>query len=126
MMSGIQQAATADTGSAADKAYDLTRRAILDLTFSPGSTLSEALLVAQIGASRTPIRQALQRLEHEGLVRVFPQRGTVVAPLDLQGFRLQPPKRRPRPNVRMSRSSPMRSMRSVVPSATAKTRIFSA
>ena len=87
MKAGIQQAPTADTGSAADKAYDLTRRAILDLTFPPGSTLSEALLVAQIGASRTPIRQALQRLEHEGLVRVFPQRGTVVAPLDLQGFR---------------------------------------
>lgn len=77
----------ADTGSASDKAYDLTRRAILDLTFPPGSTLSESLLVQQIGASRTPIRQALQRLEHEGLVRVFPQRGTVVAPLDLQGFR---------------------------------------
>jgi DNA-binding GntR family transcriptional regulator len=87
MKIGMQQTATADTGSAADKACDLTRRAILDLTFPPGSTLSEAVLVAQIGASRTPIRQALQRLEHEGLVRVFPQRGTVVAPLDLQGFR---------------------------------------
>ena len=87
MRSGIQHSPAADTGSASDKAYDLTRRAILDLTFPPGSTLSEALLVGQIGTSRTPIRQALQRLEHEGLVRVFPQRGTVVAPLDLQGFR---------------------------------------
>jgi DNA-binding GntR family transcriptional regulator len=77
----------ADTGSAADRAYGLTRNAILDLTFPPGSTITETALAAQIGASRTPIRQALQRLEHEGLVRVFPQRGTVVAPLDLQGFR---------------------------------------
>lgn len=85
MMNGAQL--SADTGSAAERAYDLTRRAILDLTFAPGSTLSESRLVEQIGASRTPIRQALQRLEHEGLVRVFPQRGTVVAPLDLQGFR---------------------------------------
>jgi GntR family transcriptional regulator, rspAB operon transcriptional repressor len=77
----------ADTGSASDRAYGLIRQAILDLTFLPGSALSESVLVDQIGVSRTPVRQALQRLEHEGLVRVFPQRGTVVAPLDLQGFR---------------------------------------
>jgi DNA-binding GntR family transcriptional regulator len=77
----------ADIGSASDRAYGLVRQAILDLTFLPGSALSEAGLVEQIGVSRTPVRQALQRLEHEGLVRVFPQRGTIVAPLDLQGFR---------------------------------------
>jgi DNA-binding GntR family transcriptional regulator len=73
--------------SAADGAYKLIRQAILDLTFLPGSTLSESALVEQIGMSRTPIRQALQRLEHEKLLRIFPQRGTVVAPLDMSGFR---------------------------------------
>ena len=77
----------ADTGSASDRAYRLVRKAILDLTFPPGSTLSESGLVDQIGASRTPIRQALQQLEHEQLLRIFPQRGTIVAPLDMQGFR---------------------------------------
>ena len=76
-----------DGGSAAERAYELIRRAILDLTFLPGSTLSEAALVEQIGVSRTPVRQALQRLEHEQLVRIFPQRGTIVAPLDLARFR---------------------------------------
>ncbi|MEJ1160449.1 GntR family transcriptional regulator [Prosthecomicrobium sp. N25] len=76
-----------DAGTAADRAYRLIRRAILDLTFLPGSTLSESALVDQIGVSRTPIRQALQRLEHENLVRILPQRGTVVAPLDMAGFR---------------------------------------
>ena len=76
-----------DAGSAAERAYRLVRRAILDLTFPPGSTLSEAALVDQIGVSRTPVRQALQRLEHEQLVKVFPQRGTIVAPLDMAGFR---------------------------------------
>jgi DNA-binding GntR family transcriptional regulator len=76
-----------DAGSAADRAYRLIRQAILDLTFLPGSTLSESALVEQIGVSRTPIRQALQRLEHEQLLRIFPQRGTVVAPLDMEGFR---------------------------------------
>lgn len=75
-----------DAGSAADRAYKLVRKAILDLTFLPGSTLSESALVEQIGASRTPIRQALQRLAQEGLLRIFPQRGTVVAPLDMAGF----------------------------------------
>lgn len=76
-----------EAASAAHRAYGLIRRAILDLTFLPGSALSETALVDQLGVSRTPIRQALQRLEHEQLLRVFPQRGTVVAPLDLQGFR---------------------------------------
>lgn len=76
-----------EAGSAADRAYKLIRRAILDLTFLPGTTLSESALVDQIGVSRTPVRQALQRLEHENLVRIFPQRGTVVAPLDMAGFR---------------------------------------
>jgi DNA-binding GntR family transcriptional regulator len=76
-----------DVGSAAERAYRLIRRAILDLTFAPGSALSEAALVDQIGVSRTPVRQALQRLEHDQLVKVFPQRGTIVAPLDMAGFR---------------------------------------
>jgi len=76
-----------DSGSAAERAYKLIRQAILDLTFLPGSALSETALVEQIGVSRTPIRQALQRLEHEQLVRIFPQRGTTVAPLDIAGFR---------------------------------------
>jgi DNA-binding GntR family transcriptional regulator len=71
----------------ADLVYRRMRAAILDLTFLPGSALSESALVQRIGVSRTPIRQALQRLEQEQLVRIFPQRGTVVAPLDLQSFR---------------------------------------
>lgn len=74
-------------GSAADGAYRLIRQAILDLTFLPGTSLSESALVDQIGVSRTPIRQALQRLEQEQLLRIFPQRGTIVAPLDMASFR---------------------------------------
>jgi DNA-binding GntR family transcriptional regulator len=76
-----------DVGSTYDRAYRLIRNAIMDLTFLPGSTLSESVLVEQIGVSRTPVRQALQRLAHEQLVRIFPQRGSVVAPLDMVGFR---------------------------------------
>lgn len=76
-----------DSRSAADRAYVLLRQAILDLTFLPGSFLSEAALVDQIGVSRTPIRQALQRLEQEQLIRIFPQRGSAVAPLNLQSFK---------------------------------------
>jgi DNA-binding GntR family transcriptional regulator len=76
-----------ESGSSASRAYKLIREAILDMTFPPASALSEAVLVEQIGVSRTPIRQALQRLEQENLVRIFPQRGTTVAPLDMTGFR---------------------------------------
>src|SRR5436309_2702257 len=46
--------------------------------FQPGERISELPLVARLGASRTPIRLALDRLAHEGLLEVFPSGGFVV------------------------------------------------
>ena len=63
------------------------REAIVSLTMLPNERISENTLVRQIGVSRTPIREALQRLEREGLVVIRPQRGTYVAPLDMQAIR---------------------------------------
>jgi DNA-binding GntR family transcriptional regulator len=59
------------------------REAIIRLDLSPGTTLSRANLASQFGVSSTPIRDALMRLEEEGLVDVFPQHATVVSPIDL-------------------------------------------
>ena len=65
-----------------DEAYARLRDAILDGTLEPGEQLKDAELSAWLGLSRTPIREALARLEEYGLVESAPNRYTRVAPLD--------------------------------------------
>ncbi len=62
-----------------ERAYRIIRENIINLRFPPGSILNEKDLVEQIGASRTPIREALSRLEQDQLVVILPQRGSFVA-----------------------------------------------
>jgi DNA-binding GntR family transcriptional regulator len=64
--------------SAADRAYEHVRHQILTGELKSGSILSEAELGAEIGMSRTPVRQGLQLLLEEGLVDVGPRRQLVV------------------------------------------------
>lgn len=52
---------------------------IIEGTFRPGEPLSEQWLVEQVGASRTPVREALRGLARDGLVRLVPGRGAFVA-----------------------------------------------
>jgi DNA-binding GntR family transcriptional regulator len=68
---------------AAGAAYAWLRREVLSARLLPGQTLSENEIAAQLGVSRTPVREAIIRLESEGLLNVRPQVGTVVAPIDL-------------------------------------------
>jgi DNA-binding GntR family transcriptional regulator len=65
-----------------DEAYARLRDAILDGTLEAGEQLRDAELSAWLGISRTPIREALARLEECGLVKSAPNRYTRVAPLD--------------------------------------------
>ena len=53
-------------------------RAIVELRLHPGEQLRERRLAEQMGVSKTPIREALVRLEKEGLVTVAPYRGAIV------------------------------------------------
>ena len=64
-------------------AYESLRAEILSLQLAPGLDLDEAGLVARLGLSRTPVREALIRLAADGLVVLLPNRGARVAPLDL-------------------------------------------
>ena len=70
-----------DTG--AEQAYWRLRDMILRTELKPGSALVEADLVERTGFSRTPIRDALHRLVHEGLVEIIPRRGTFVTPVTI-------------------------------------------
>ena len=69
---------------AAPQVFERLREMIVSLTLPPGSALSRAALAAQFGVSSTPIRDALMRLEEEGLVDVFPQHATVVSRIDVR------------------------------------------
>jgi len=65
-----------------DVVYDLLRERILRYDFAPGQRLDLPELEATLQISRTPLKNALTRLEAEGLVEVQPRRGTFVAPLN--------------------------------------------
>ncbi len=67
--------------------YQTLRRAILTNTFEPGYRLMEMKLAAQLGVSRTPVREAIQLLERESLVRQIPHKGVVVAGITLKQLR---------------------------------------
>jgi DNA-binding GntR family transcriptional regulator len=59
--------------------YERLRRAILDGRMPAGSPLREAHIAKDFGISRSPLREALHRLEEEGLAEKIPYRGTYVA-----------------------------------------------
>ncbi len=65
------------------KVYDRLRADILSCTLPPGQEFREGDLAKQFGVSKSPIRDALQRLELEGLVEIEPRRGHRVAPISV-------------------------------------------
>ena len=69
---------------AAPQVFERMRGMIISLELPPGSPLSRAALAGQFGVSSTPIRDALMRLDEEGLVDVFPQYATVVSRVDVR------------------------------------------
>src|ERR1700753_581213 len=62
------------------QAYEQIKENILTLNFMPGRYLNEGALSAILDAGRTPLHQALQRLELEGLVEIMPRKGVIVQP----------------------------------------------
>jgi DNA-binding GntR family transcriptional regulator len=70
-----------------DRAYTTLRNAIVDGTLAPGERLRDQELTEWLGLSRTPVREALSRLEQDGLVETAPQRFTRVSPLDRRAAR---------------------------------------
>ncbi len=65
-----------------DRAYDEIRRAIVEGRHAPGERLVEQRIAEDLDLSRTPVREALRRLEAEGLVVVARNRGAEVRRLD--------------------------------------------
>jgi DNA-binding GntR family transcriptional regulator len=64
-------------------AYELVRGRILDGSLAPGAVLSQLGLASQLGVSRTPLREAILRLQKEGLVEIEPRKRARVADLNV-------------------------------------------
>ncbi len=63
-------------------AYSALEELIVRLELAPGATVTEQQLCGLLGIGRTPIREALQRLVHQGLVKVLPRKGILISPID--------------------------------------------
>jgi DNA-binding GntR family transcriptional regulator len=73
---------TAQPPSSRQAVYSEIRRRIVTLLYPPGTPLSENELAADLGVSRTPVREGLILLAQEGLVQVFPKVGSFVSRVD--------------------------------------------
>ncbi|SDV46858.1 GntR family transcriptional regulator [Chitinasiproducens palmae] len=69
------------SGKMTDSAYLSMRRNILDNVWPAGHQATEAEIAASLEMSRTPVREALMRLQQEGLLRVMPRHGMRVLPV---------------------------------------------
>lgn len=67
--------------------HEILRERILKVDLVPGTILSRASLQMEFGVSQTPVRDALMRLQEEGMVDVYPQYATVVAKIDISQAR---------------------------------------
>ena len=73
--------------SLVDEAYEQIRRRILDNAWPPGHRALEQEVALALGMSRTPVREALLRLQGEGLVEVIPRHGMRVLPVSPNDMR---------------------------------------
>jgi len=74
---------TREAESLTTQAYNIIRAGIIIADFRPGEKLTINRLMEEFDLSRTPVREALVRLQDEGLVRAVPQSGTFVSKIDL-------------------------------------------
>jgi DNA-binding GntR family transcriptional regulator len=71
------------TGTNADYAYETIRDRLVMLDIRPGDPINDERLAAEMGFGRTPVREALKRLERERLVVAFARRGTFATAVDM-------------------------------------------
>ena len=69
---------------AADRVYQHVKEGVLARSYEGGTLLTEGELAEAVGVSRTPVREALLRLEAEGLIKLYPKKGALVLPVSAQ------------------------------------------
>ena len=105
---GVESFGTdAEPMSLADKAYLAIQDKLIMLDIRPNEAIVESELAAELGAGRTPVREALKRLEVDHLVASYPRRGTfATACTSSRSARELPPRGRPRRCAPSSLNSP--------------------
>ncbi len=66
------------------QAYSIIKDKIINCEYRPGAMITEDLLIDELGLTRTPIRDALGRLEQEGLLTIKPKKGILITPLHFE------------------------------------------
>lgn len=79
----VQQDAAPGTASLANRAYEAIRQRLILLDIRPGDPINDVALAAELGVGRTPVREALKRLETDHLVISYPRRGTFATAVDV-------------------------------------------
>lgn len=84
MVGSVDQAASpAPASPLSQQAYETLRDRLILLDIAPGEPIQEARLIEDLGVGRTPIREALKRLEQDHLVVTYPRRGTFASAVDI-------------------------------------------
>lgn len=71
----------------AEHAYLELRQRIIDMRLPPGAALDEEALMAELGVGRTPMREAVKRLESDRMLTVYPRRGTIIADVNIRDLK---------------------------------------
>ena len=83
----LAHSSVADTasngGTNAERAYEIIRERLVMLDIRPGEPINDDRLAEELGFGRTPVREALKRLERERLVIAYPRRGTFATAVDM-------------------------------------------
>jgi DNA-binding GntR family transcriptional regulator len=80
---GTTGTGTTGTGSQADRAYAAIKDRLIMLDIHPGDPIDDDALARDLGVGRTPVREALKRLEGDRLVVAYPRRGTFATRVDI-------------------------------------------
>lgn len=83
MTSTTEITASSESMSMAERSYRLLRDRLIMMDIAPGDPINEAVLASDLGMGRTPIREALKRLEVDHLVVSYPRRGTFATGVDI-------------------------------------------
>lgn len=67
-----------------DIAYNYIKNKIMKCKYLPGYDISEADIANEIGISRTPVREAIQMLNRDGFIIIYPRKGMIVAPITMK------------------------------------------
>ncbi len=74
--------------SLAERAYEAIRNMVVTLAIPPGAAISEEALMRELDLGRTPVHEAIKRLESERLVAIYPRRGTFATEVNITDLAL--------------------------------------